>query len=87
VFAPSRLRRFSHHAAALLGADVSPASRAEANSGSLNRFWRQLVASEIKELDREIEQSLRRKAGATHETSQAQGAPSAQDPREFYGQI
>jgi len=87
MLAPSRLRRFAHHAAALLSADISPASRAESDSGSLNRLWRQFAASEIKKLDREIEQGFRRKASATHETSQAHGAPRAQNPREFGGQI
>ena len=87
MLAPSRLRRFAHHAATLLGADVSPAGRPEANSGSLNRLWRELIAGEIKKLDREIEQGFRRKAGATHKTSQAHGAPGAQAPREFGGQI
>jgi hypothetical protein len=84
-FAPSCLRRLAHHSAALLGADVAPPSRAEADSGSLDWFRRQLITGEIKQLDSEIEQGFGRKARPTHKTPQAHGAPRAQSPRQFGG--
>jgi hypothetical protein len=84
---PSRVRRFAHHAAALFGADVSPASRAETDRGSLNRLGRELSTGEIEHFDRQIEQDFRRKAGMTHEASQARRAPRAQHPREFGRQV
>jgi hypothetical protein len=87
VPSPSRLRRFAHDATAFFGTDVSPASRAETDRGSLNRRWRELSAGEIEHFDRQIEQDFRRKAGMTHEAPQARGAPRAQHPREFGRQV
>ena len=51
--------------------------RTETDSGSLNRLWRQSITGEVEQFDREIQQGFRRKAGTTHETSQAHGAPRA----------
>ena len=84
---PSRLRRFAHHATALFGANVSPASRAKTDRGSLNRRGRELSTGEIEHFDRQIEQDFRRKAGMTHEAPQPRCAPRAQHPREFGRQV
>jgi hypothetical protein len=84
---PSRLRRFAHHAAALFGANVSPASRTETDCGSLNRLGRELSTGEIEHFDRQIEQDFRWKARVTHEAPQARRAPRAQHPREFGSQV
>ena len=85
--APSRLRRFAHDATAFFGADVTPTRRAEADRGSLNRLGRELSTGQIEHFDRQIEQDFRRKAGVTHEASQARRAPRAQHPREFGRQV
>jgi hypothetical protein len=84
---PPRLGRLAHHSAALFGADVSPASRAETDRSSLNRLRRKSSTGEIENLDRQIEQDFRRKTGMTHEASQTRRAPRAQHPREFDSQI
>ena len=87
MLSPSCLRRFAHHATAFFGADVAPTRRAEADRGSLNRLGGELSTREIEHFDRQIEQDFRRKAGVTHEASQARRAPAAQHPREFGGQV
>ncbi len=86
VLGPARLGRFSERFAALLGTDMAPPRRAQTDRRSMDRFRREFSAGEVQELEREIEEDLRRKTRVTHHASQPRGAARPEEARQLCGE-
>lgn len=80
---PARLRRFSQRSAALLGTYVPPARGAKADGRSVNGFWRESSTRDVEELNRQIEERLRREACVAHQAAQSCRSAGAENLREL----
>lgn len=80
---PPRLGGPSQRLAAFFGTDVAPTRGAETDGGPVNRRGRQASRSNIKHLNRKIEQGLGWESSLSHDALQAYRAARSEQARQL----
>ncbi len=83
VFRPAGLGGSSQDHAPLLGTDVTPSGRREAEGCSPNGRRRELTTGEVHDFERQIEDGFRRESRLAHDSTQSGRSSGPEQPREF----